>query len=126
MLNDQTMKEVYAPFISIVSAPPSCVTPLGKTIFEADVDLTARLLFMQKMHKTHPGTGAVCTAAAIRIPGSIPHRLGHLGYHAGHDGPPADHSLQQGGQGGGVFRRAPFPVSGDLPGKFHHPGANAG
>ena len=30
---------------------------------------------MQKMHKTHPGTGAVCTAAAIRIPGSIPHRL---------------------------------------------------
>ena len=30
---------------------------------------------MQKMHKTHPGTGAVCTAAAIRIPGSSPHRL---------------------------------------------------
>ena len=75
MLNDQTMKEVYAPFISIVSAPSSCVTPLGKMILEADVDLTARLLFMQKMHKTHPGTGAVCTAAAIRIPGSIPHRL---------------------------------------------------
>ena len=74
MLNDQTMKEVYAPFISIVSAPPSCITPLGKMILEADVDLTARLLFMQKMHKTHPGTGAVCTAAAIRIPGSIPHR----------------------------------------------------
>ena len=22
---------------------------------------------MQKMHKTHPGTGAVCTAAAIRL-----------------------------------------------------------
>ena len=70
MLNDQTMKEVYAPFISIVSAPSSCVTPLGKMILEADVDLTARLLFMQKMHKTHPGTGAVCTAAAIRIPGT--------------------------------------------------------
>lgn len=93
MLNDQTMKEVYAPFISIVSAPPSCVTPLGKMILEADVDLTARLLFMQKMHKTHPGTGAVCTAAAIRIPGSIPHRLLrrsadtrtiiHIGYPAG-------------------------------------------
>ena len=75
MLNDQTMKEVYAPFIYIVSAPSSCVTPLGKMILEADIDLTARLLFMQKMHKTHPGTGAVCTAAAIRIPGSISHRL---------------------------------------------------
>ena len=35
MLNDQTMKEVYAPFISIVSAPSSCVTPLGKMILEA-------------------------------------------------------------------------------------------
>lgn len=46
MLNDQTMKEVYAPFISIVSAPQSCLAPLGKMILEADVDLTARLLFM--------------------------------------------------------------------------------
>lgn len=72
---DVTKNSPYAPFISIVSAPQSCVTPLGKMILEADVDLTARLLFMQKMHKTHPGTGAVCTAAAIRIPGSIPHRL---------------------------------------------------
>ena len=32
MLNDQTMKEVYAPFISIVSAPQSCVAPLGNTL----------------------------------------------------------------------------------------------
>ena len=88
-----TKNSPYAPFFSIVSKPQPYTTPLGKKIGEADIDLTARLLFMQKMHKTHPGTGAVCTAAAIRIPGSIPHRalrrsadsrtLVHIGHPAG-------------------------------------------
>lgn len=90
---DVTKNSPYAPFFSIVSRPQPYTTPLGKKIGEADIDLTARLLFMQKMHKTHPGTGAVCTAAAIRIPGSIPYcalrrcaddrALVHIGHPAG-------------------------------------------
>lgn len=90
---DVTEHSPYAPFFSIVSAPQGYTTPLGKKIAAADVDLVARLLFMQKMHKTHPGTGAVCTAAAIRIPGSIPYqklrrsadsaKIIHIGHPAG-------------------------------------------
>ena len=90
---DVTQNSPYAPFFSIVSAPQGYTTPLGKQIAASDVDLVVRLLFMQKMHKTHPGTGAVCTAAAIRIPGSIPWqklrrsaddaKLIHLGHPAG-------------------------------------------
>lgn len=90
---DVTQSSPYAPFFSIVSAPQGYTTPLGKQIAAADVDLVARLLFMQKMHKTHPGTGAVCTAAAIRIPGSIPYqklrrsadteKIIHIGHPAG-------------------------------------------
>jgi 2-methylaconitate cis-trans-isomerase PrpF len=36
-----------------------------------DVDIVSRLLFMQKMHKTYPGTGSIATGAAARIKGSV-------------------------------------------------------
>ncbi len=70
---DVTKESPYAPFFAIVSSPQSYTTPAGAQVAAEDVDLVSRLLFMQKMHKTYPGTGAVCTAAAIRIPGSIPY-----------------------------------------------------
>jgi hypothetical protein len=38
-----------------------------------DVDLLARMMFMQIMHKTYAGTGSLCTAAAAAIPGTIVH-----------------------------------------------------
>lgn len=30
---------------------------------------------MQRMHKTHPGTGTVCMSAAARVPGSVVNRV---------------------------------------------------
>ena len=29
------------------------------------------MMFMQKLHKTYPGTGTACTGAAAKIPGTI-------------------------------------------------------
>lgn len=88
-----TQNSPYAPFFAIVSQPQAYETPTGDFIPAEAVDLVSRLLFMQKMHKTYPGTGAVCTAAAIRIPGSIPYKklrrsadeekLIHIGHPAG-------------------------------------------
>ncbi len=88
-----TKNSPYAPFFAIVSAPQAYVTPAGGNVAAEDVDLVSRLLFMQKMHKTYPGTGAVCTAAAIRIPDSIPYeklrreadgrQVVHIGHPAG-------------------------------------------
>lgn len=88
-----TENSPYAPFFAIVSSPQPYVTPAGAEIALDDTDLLSRLLFMQKMHKTYPGTGAVCTAAAVRIPGSIPYeklrrsaderRIIHIGHPAG-------------------------------------------
>ena len=90
---DVTENSPYAPFFAIVSSPQAYGTPTGAFIGATDVDLLSRLLFMQKMHKTYPGTGAVCTAAAIRIPGSIPYeklrrsadaeKIIHIGHPAG-------------------------------------------
>jgi methylitaconate Delta-isomerase len=47
----------------------------GVHIKGADIDLVARSFFMQTMHKTFPGTGAVCTAAAAMIKGTIVNRV---------------------------------------------------
>ncbi|MGB4504656.1 MAG: PrpF domain-containing protein [Syntrophaceticus sp.] len=43
----------------------------GRVIPGQDVDLVARLMFMQVMHKTYAGTGTTCTGAAAKIPGTI-------------------------------------------------------
>lgn len=90
---DVTKNSPYAPFFAIVNSPKSYVTPSGQVVEEDEVDLVSRLLFMQKMHKTYPGTGSVATAAAVRIPGSIPynklrraaddHVIIHIGHPAG-------------------------------------------
>ena len=66
-----TLQSPYIPFFAIVSpaADYDCYT--GKHVRAGDVDVVSRLLFMQKVHKTYPGTGTVCTGAASRIPGTV-------------------------------------------------------
>lgn len=61
----------YIPFFAIVSPPQDYITYNGLKIEAKQVDMVSRLLFMLKMHKTYPGTGTVCTGAAVRIPGSV-------------------------------------------------------
>jgi len=68
---DAAVKSPYNPFFSIISKPASYHTFDGKDIAAGDVDVVSRLLFMLRMHKTHPGTGTVCLGAAARIPGTI-------------------------------------------------------
>ncbi len=43
----------------------------GNTIKKSDVDFVSRMMFMQVLHKTYPGTGTACTGAAAKIPGTI-------------------------------------------------------
>jgi 2-methylaconitate cis-trans-isomerase PrpF len=64
-------KSPYIPFFAIVSPPADYRTISGTTVRAEEVDLVSRLLFMLKMHKTYPGTGTVCTGAAVRVPGSV-------------------------------------------------------
>lgn len=64
----------YTPFFSIVTKPKAYESYNGKSIDGKDTDIVSRLIFMQKMHKTHPVTGTICMSAAARIPGSIVNR----------------------------------------------------
>ena len=47
------------------------VTFSGEAIKADDIDLVSRLMFMQQLHKTYPGSGSLCTGIAARIGGTI-------------------------------------------------------
>jgi len=68
---EAAVKSPYNPFFSIVSEPADYVAVNGAKVGKEEIDVTARLLFMLKMHKAYPITGTVATAAALRIPGSV-------------------------------------------------------
>lgn len=60
------------PILGMVAPPAAYVGHLdGIPVAAEDVDLVARLLFMQISHKTYAGTSTVCTGVAARIPGSL-------------------------------------------------------
>lgn len=57
----------HIPMIAMVSKPRS-----------KKATITSRLMYMQLMHKTYSATASICTAAAIKIHGTIPNLLaGH-------------------------------------------------
>lgn len=62
------------PFLVLVSAPADYVAYDGHQVRAEETDLVARAFFMQRLHQTFPGTGALCTGIAARIPGTVAHR----------------------------------------------------
>ncbi|MCX5818516.1 MAG: proline racemase family protein [Deltaproteobacteria bacterium] len=71
-----TREVPYSPFIALCAPPMNYRDwTTGKTVLQKSVDLVVRLLFMQKMHRTYPVTGTVCTVAAAMIPGTIANQL---------------------------------------------------
>ena len=59
------------PKMTFVAAPENYTTSDGKSIAKNDIDLLSRMMSMQKPHPSYAMTGAMCTAAACVIPGSI-------------------------------------------------------
>ena len=60
------------PILGLVSPPAAYIGHLDGVAVSADeVDLVARLLFMQISHKTYAGTSTACTGVAARISGSL-------------------------------------------------------
>lgn len=77
---EATKKVPYSPFFAICAPPLSYKDwTTGEEVREDSVDLVVRLLFMQKMHKTYPVTGTICTVAAAMIPGTIVNQMARPG-----------------------------------------------
>lgn len=71
-----TLERPYVPFVALCAPPVSYRDWItGQQVEASSIDLSVRLLFMQKMHKTYPVSGAICTVAAAMIPGTIASQL---------------------------------------------------
>lgn len=61
------------PKIAMVSPPASYRTTRGDMLKKADLSLVARIMSMGTLHKAYAVSGAVCTAGAAKIPGTVVH-----------------------------------------------------
>ena len=59
------------PKMTFVAEPDNYCTPEGKEIKADQIDLQSHMMSMQKAHPSYAMTGAMCTAAAAVVPGSI-------------------------------------------------------
>ena len=59
------------PKMTFVSESGGYTAANGKEIKREDIDLLSRMMSMQKTHPSYAMTGAMCTAAAAVVPGSI-------------------------------------------------------
>ncbi|MEZ5881367.1 MAG: PrpF domain-containing protein [Nitratireductor sp.] len=79
MLEDagQSVAQTPATPILVMVSPPAGYASgtTGENVQADDMDLVARAMFMQQMHKTYPGTSTVCTGVAARVPGTLPYRV---------------------------------------------------
>lgn len=63
------------PKIGFVATPCDYRTTTGGTLTAGDMDLHARLMSMQTAHRSYMTTGAICTAAAAFVEGTLVHRV---------------------------------------------------
>ncbi len=59
------------PKMAFVSRPQEYRSSKGEIIDAESIDLTARIMSMQKAHKAYAVTGAIVTSAAANIPGTV-------------------------------------------------------
>ena len=68
---EATSLRPHTPKLAFVSAPQDYVASNGRRINRSEIDLTARIFSMGKLHHAMTGTGAVAVAVAAAIPGTI-------------------------------------------------------
>lgn len=59
------------PKMTFVEEADTYETPDGETIQKEQIDLLSRMMSMQQAHPSYAMTGAMCTAAAAVVPGSV-------------------------------------------------------
>lgn len=69
---DKSMEESpHFPYVACFGKSRSHKTFTGKSVAAGEIDFVSRLISMQKVHKTYPVTGGVCTGVAAAIEGSL-------------------------------------------------------
>jgi probable AcnD-accessory protein PrpF len=69
--DEATSKRPATPKISFVAPPVGYETSTGERLAADDIDVTARILSMGRLHHAFTGTGSVAAAVAAALPGTI-------------------------------------------------------
>jgi len=72
---DALARSPNLPKIAFVTTPKDYTASTGVPVHAADIDLVARGLSGQIVHKAFAVTGALCTGAAARVPGTVVHEV---------------------------------------------------
>ncbi|PJR09669.1 2-methylaconitate cis-trans isomerase PrpF [Sinorhizobium meliloti] len=72
---EATQTRPHMPKLAFVSPSIDYRASNGQVIGATSVDLVARIISMGKLHHAITGTGAAAIAAALQVPGTVPHRL---------------------------------------------------
>lgn len=72
---DATRNSPAVPKIAFVSPPDDYLMTSGVKMPAGDIDLVARIMSMGKLHSAYAITGAICTAGAARLEGTIVHDM---------------------------------------------------
>lgn len=60
------------PFVAVVADPASYDCSIGRRVTASEIDVTARMISNGQPHHAYAMTGAICLAAATRLPGTVP------------------------------------------------------
>ena len=63
------------PKVAMIAAPAAMPTLSGRVIDADEMSIAIRMISIGQPHRAVPITGATCLAIAVRIAGSLPHRL---------------------------------------------------
>lgn len=77
---DSARKTPTIPKLAIVAKADSYITVSGKEVDAEEIDILCRMMSMQKTHPTYAMTGAMCTAAAAMVNGTIVNQLKRDGF----------------------------------------------
>lgn len=70
-LPEATHKVPSVPKLAFVGAPMAYTQTDGSAVVAGDVDLRASMMSMGRLHRSYPLTGAIATAVAAAIPGTL-------------------------------------------------------
>ncbi|HET9652072.1 MAG TPA: PrpF domain-containing protein, partial [Usitatibacter sp.] len=72
---EASRSRLHTPKIAMVSPPQGYTASSGKVVDAGDIDVTIRMLSMGRLHHAVTGTGAIATAVASAIEGSVVHEV---------------------------------------------------